>query len=210
MDTQKVINYYTEYVLKHNKRHSSVFDFCQELKLEESEFYNHFSSFDQLEAVIFSKMVDNAISLTVKENEENENSMDAKHQLLTFYLTLVEVFKSNRSLLVFLLPKCKSELGNLKKVQKSRESFFNFLSTLDIPLDVVSFLPDRSIKEKTINAAAWIQFISILKYWLQDHSKGFEKTDIFIEKSLKLSFEISESTLLNSIVDLGKFMMKKK
>ena len=74
----------------------------------------------------------------------------------------------------------------------------------------MSFLPDASVQEKTIQSAGWLQFISILKYWLQDNSLGFEKTDIFIEKSLKLSFELSESNVLNSIVDLGKFMMNKK
>ncbi len=210
MDIQNIINHYSEFVLKNNKRPSSVYNFCQHLKIEESLFYDHYSSFDQLESVMLSKMVDNAIALTEGETDGNEIPIDAKHQLLTFYLTLVEVFKSNRSLVVFILHQCNSELGNLNKVQYSRAIFFKFLATLDISLDAMSFIPDNRVKEKAINTAAWVQFISILKYWLQDDSKGFEKTDIFIEKSLKLSFELSESTVLGSIVDLGKFMMSKK
>lgn len=163
-----------------------------------------------MDSDILLRLVENALVLTVKDNEENETEIDAKHQLLTFYLTLVEVFKSNRSLILFLLPQCKNEMASLKKLHKSRERFFGFIATLDISLDLMSFIPDTSVKEKTIKAAAWLQFISILKFWLQDTSKGFEKTDIFIEKSLKLSFELSESNVLNSIVDLGKFMRNKK
>lgn len=210
MNTQNLIVNYTEYVLSHNKRPSSVYNFCQDLKHEESDFYDYFSSFDQLEAEILLIMIDNAITLTTNADEENLTSKDPKHQLLTFYLTLTEVFKSNRSLLIFLLPQEKIETRSLKVLKKSKVSFLAFLNTLDITLDFMSFIPDNNIQNKTIQAAAWIQFISILKYWLQDTSSGFEKTDVFIEKSLKLTFELSDSNVLNSIVDLGKFMMNKK
>jgi hypothetical protein len=210
MDTQNIIDHFSEFVLKNNKRPSSVYNFCQHLKIEESLFYNHYSSFDQLESVMLSKMVDNAIELSEAETDENEIPIDAKHQLLTFYLTLVEVFKSNRSLVVFILGQSKSELKHLNKIQYSRGIFFKFFATLNLPFDAISFIPDNRVKEKAIKTAAWVQFISILKYWLQDDSKGFEKTDIFIEKSLKLSFELSDSTVLGSIVDLGKFMMNRK
>jgi len=210
MNSQKIIDHYCEYVLKYNKRPSSVYLFCEDLKLDESIFYDHFSSFDQLDSEILLRMVENAIALTVKDNEGSETEIDAKHQLLTFYLTLTEVYKSNRSLVFFLLPQGKIDLASLKLLQSTRKRFFEFINTLDVSLSFMSFLPDASVQEKTIQSAGWLQFISILKYWLQDNSLGFEKTDIFIEKSLKLSFELSESNVLNSIVDLGKFMMNKK
>ena len=87
---------------------------------------------------------------------------------------------------------------------------FGVLDPFDSNLSFLSFLPGPSIEKKTIEVAAWIQFISILKYWIHDCSPGFKKTDVFIEKSLKFSFELSESNVLNSMVDLGKFMMNKK
>jgi hypothetical protein len=210
MKTSEIISHYTDYILSHDKRPSSVYKFCEHLAIDETLFYTHFTSFDQLESDILSRMVDNAIVLTADGNEENLELNNPKHQLLTFYLTLTEVLKSNRSLVLFLVPKHKMELRTLKVLQKSRKSFFNFLKTLDISLDFMSFIPDTNIQDKTIQTAAWLQFISILNYWLQDDSHGFEKTDVFIEKSLKLSFELSDSNVLNSIVDLGKFMMNKK
>ena len=210
MITQKIITHYTDYILEHNKRPASVYHFCKKLEIEEAQFYDHFASFNQLDSYLLSKMVDNAITLTNNSDDESSEPQDSKHQLLTFYLTLTEVLKSNRSLVIFLLPKSNIDLRTLKVLQKSKESFLVFLKTLDLSLDFMSFIPDTNVQNKTIQTTAWVQFVSILNYWLNDDSHGFEKTDVFIEKSLKLSFEISNSNVLNSIVDLGKFMMNKK
>ena len=65
------------------------------------------------------------------------------------------------------------------------------------------------MKDKALETAAWMQFCSILLYWLKDTSPDFEKTDVFIEKSLKLSFDLAESNVMESVVDLGKFMFGK-
>jgi len=49
-----------------------------------------------------------------------------------------------------------------------------------------------------------------MKFWLDDTSEAFEKTDIFIEKSLNTSFELLNTKSLNNIIDLAKFLYKEK
>jgi hypothetical protein len=49
-----------------------------------------------------------------------------------------------------------------------------------------------------------------MKFWLDDTSPSFEKTDIFIEKSVKASFDLIDTTPLKSIIDFGKFLYKEK
>ena len=49
-----------------------------------------------------------------------------------------------------------------------------------------------------------------LKFWLDDDSAGLEKTDLFIEKSVKLSFDLMQIKPLESLVDFGKFIFKEK
>ena len=56
----------------------------------------------------------------------------------------------------------------------------------------------------------WGQFLYVLKYWMDDTSKGFENTDILIEKSVQASFDLVQNTPLNSLIDLGKFLLKDK
>ena len=47
------------------------------------------------------------------------------------------------------------------------------------------------------------------KVWLDDTSKSFEKTDVYIEKSVNTSFDIIDTTPINSLVDLGSFFNEK-
>jgi hypothetical protein len=49
-----------------------------------------------------------------------------------------------------------------------------------------------------------------LKFWLDDVSPKFEKTDIYIEKSVNLSFELMDTAPIDSLIDLGKFIFKEK
>jgi len=57
---------------------------------------------------------------------------------------------------------------------------------------------------------AWTQFLFTLKFWLEDTSIGFEKTDLFIEKSVNASFDLMNMTPLENIIDFGKFFFKEK
>ena len=50
--------------------------------------------------------------------------------------------------------------------------------------------------------------VFILKYWKDDGSAGFEKTDMVIEKSVRAVFDVFETTPLESVVDFGKFLWK--
>ena len=47
-------------------------------------------------------------------------------------------------------------------------------------------------------------------YYSQNESKDFEKTDLFIEKSIAASFELTSTTPLKSVIDFGKFIFKEK
>ena len=45
---------------------------------------------------------------------------------------------------------------------------------------------------------------------MDDTSPAFEKTDIFIEKSVNTSFDVLNVVPLKSIIDFGKFIFKEK
>ena len=49
-----------------------------------------------------------------------------------------------------------------------------------------------------------------MKFWMDDTSASFEKTDIFIEKSVNTSFDVLNVIPLKSIIDFGKFIFKEK
>jgi hypothetical protein len=57
---------------------------------------------------------------------------------------------------------------------------------------------------------AWIQFLFLLKFWMDDTSVGFEKTDVLIEKSVNTVVDLLDTKPLESLFDLGKFLWKEK
>jgi len=74
---------------------------------------------------------------------------------------------------------------------------------------------DKSVKilkqsETIFSEAAWLQLLFILKFWMDDNSAKFERTDIVIEKSVNTVFDLFDSTPLESLLDFGKFMWKEK
>jgi hypothetical protein len=45
---------------------------------------------------------------------------------------------------------------------------------------------------------------------LDDESPTFEKTDLYIEKSVKATFELMNIAPIDSLIDFGKFIFKEK
>ena len=63
---------------------------------------------------------------------------------------------------------------------------------------------------KIFSEAAWVQLGFLLKFWVDDTSESFEKTDQAIEKSVQTAFDVFENTPLSTLIDFGKFLWKEK
>ena len=208
MERKEILSTYSDYLLDHQERPKSMHHFAKHLEIDEQDIYAHFASFEAMEASIMANLVENVVDLTVEQAQNDHTFSEPRVQMVTFYLTFVEVLKANRSLVLLLLPKGAEQLQAWKNLKSAKKVFLAYVKALDINAEALSFIPSDQIKEKTVEVAAWSQFKIILAFWMQDDSVDFERTDIFIEKSLKLSFDISDSTILQSIVDLGKFVAR--
>ena len=56
----------------------------------------------------------------------------------------------------------------------------------------------------------WVNFVFIINFWLKDNSKGFEKTDEAIERSVNLAFDLMGKSALDAALDFGKFLFQNK
>jgi hypothetical protein len=117
---------------------------------------------------------------------------------------------ANRSFTVALLKEDKNKLKSLSKLTELRKHFKQFFDTLEI--EKIDLKQDKlvEIQEKTMSKMAWFQFLFTLKFWIEDTSLSFEKTDIFIEKSVNTSFDLMDIAPLKSLIDFGKFMWQEK
>ena len=208
MEQKTIFKKYVDFLLSEGERPKNVFAFCKKLKIEESEFYVHYSSFEQIEQSVFTNLFDSTILLLQKS--ENFENYDAKTKLISFYFTYFEQLTANRSLILHLLGTNKFEVSNLKKLKTLRTAFKSMIQELPIEYFKIPEEKIQKIQEKGISELAWFQFLASLKFWIDDSSPSFEKTDLFIEKSIHASFELIQTPPLEKLMDFGKFLWKEK
>jgi hypothetical protein len=208
LDENQLISRYMQAVLENNEIPKNVFSFCKQQELDETEFYAHFNSLDALRKNIWVKFFENAV-LTIEKEPDFAGYSD-KNKLLTLFFTLFEILTLNRSYVCFALVENKEGLQNLKSLSDFRNHFKKYLSEAVISPTSQPFEKLSHVTQKVYAEGAWIQFLFLLKFWLDDTSKGFEKTDIVIEKSVNTVVDLADTKPLESLFDLGKFLWKEK
>ena len=204
----EIISNYMDYVLDNDKKPKSVYSFAKANNFEEATFYEHFGSFEALEQSIFEVFFENTMAVLEKSNDYQ--SFDARNKLLSFYYTFFEMLTANRSYVVLVLDHKKGDLKKLRSLIKLKQRFTNFIDDLEITLLKVKQETLEKVQNKTLKESAWFQLLVTIKFWLDDTSPSFEKTDIFIEKTVNTSFDLIDVKPLKSVIDLGKFLMKEK
>jgi hypothetical protein len=104
----------------------------------------------------------------------------------------------------------RNELKNLMQLSGLRNNFKNYVS--EIITDEYRTKQEKlqNFQEKAIKETSWIQLLLTLKFWMDDSSAAFEKTDIYIEKSVNATFELMNIAPIDSLIDFGKFIFKEK
>ena len=204
----KIVSMYMNYRLENNDKPKSVYQFAKTNGFEETEFYSFFGTIESVEKEIFKMFLEKTVELVQKDS--NYESYDMKSKMLSFYFTFFEMLSANRSYVVMSLKEHQNQLKNLMQLSSLRSEFKNYIT--EIISDETRTLHEKfqNFQEKAIQETSWIQFLLTLKFWLDDESPAFEKTDIYIEKSVKATFELMNIAPLDSLIDFGKFIFKEK
>lgn len=208
MTKEKIVSFYMDYVLEHHEKPKSTYQFAKTNGFNEAEFYNFFGTLDAIEKDIFIQFFDKTIELLEKNQAYCDYDMRTK--LLSFYFTFFELLTANRSYVLYALQQHKNQLKNIMLLTDIRKKFKNYIgeiTTDDFRVQIERF---QEYQDKTTKESLWIQFLLTIKFWMEDSSSGFEKTDIYIEKSVKAAFELMNITPIDSLVDFGKFLFKEK
>jgi hypothetical protein len=208
LSKDKIVSMYMNYTLEHNEKPKSVFHFTKINDFTEAEFYTYFGNLEIIEKEIFNMFFDKTIEL-LNKNADYE-TYDMKSKLLSFYFTFFELVTANRSYVVLTLKQHQNQLKNVMILSDLRKKFKTYIS--EIITDDFRTQQEKlqEFQEKATTESFWFQFLLTIKFWLDDSSAAFEKTDIYIEKSVKASFELMNITPLDSLIDFGKFIFKEK
>lgn len=200
----KLYTHYMDYVLRKHKEPKSVYHFCKKIDIEEKKFYKHFKDLEDLKNSIFKRFHEHTLML-LHENKGFQ-SASSEDQLLMYYYTFFEILLANRSYVVYasrqMSPKTMSQLKPLRK------EFKHFIGDLETRTTMIPNEKMAKAQSKFINETMWAQLLMILKFWLQDDSKSFEKTDVLIEKSVRATYDLFRIEPKQSVIDLGKFIIK--
>ncbi|WFB69136.1 TetR/AcrR family transcriptional regulator [Chryseobacterium sp. WX] len=205
----KIFELYGDYLLNHGERPKNIYRFAKDNEFEEKDFYDYFSSFEQIEKSMLVNLFDKSVELASEIN--NSDEITSKEKLLNVYFIFFENMTMNRSLVLMILGNDKLHLAKISNQLK--ETHRQFVKTLDFnDWEMIQKAKDdlKNFHEKAREEALWIHLVSAIEFWKKDTSPSFEKTDIFIEKTIDTGFELMENEPLRKIVDLGKFLFKEK
>lgn len=206
---EKIFELYGDYLLNHGEKPKNVYLFAKENNFEEKEFYHYFSGFERIEREILNHLFTKSLELASEVNSSNE--VTTKEKLLNVYYIFFENMTMNRSLVLSILG--SNKIQNIKTLQNLRETHKQFVNTLDFnEWEMIEKAKEdiRKFNEKSRQEALWLHLVSAIDFWKKDTSPDFEKTDIFIEKTIDTGFELMDNEPLRKVFDLGKFLWKEK
>lgn len=205
---EKILSVYMNYRLEKGSRPASIYAFSRDLGIEETEFYKYFGSFEVVEKAVFKAFFDQSIHL-LQENKEY-HSFDTRNKVIAFYYTFFEVMKANRSYVLLALSGAKDRLKVLASLSELKKAFAEYIDALEIETLKLPQEKIEKIKMRSLRESAWAQLLFTMRFWMEDTSPNFEKTDVFIEKSVNTAFALLDATTLNAVFDLGKFLYQEK
>jgi len=204
----KIVSMYMNYVLENNDKPRSVYNFAKLNNFTEAEFYSFFGTIESIEKEIFNMFLEKTVELLQKD--QDYETYDMKSKMLSFYFTFFELLSANRSYVTMSLKQHNNDLKNLMQLSGLRNSFKNYVAEIITDEYRIKQEKFQNFQEKAIQETSWIQLLLTLKFWMDDSSAAFEKTDIYIEKSINATFELMNIAPIDSLIDFGKFIFKEK
>lgn len=199
---------YLKILLKTGKEPITPFSFADEIGIEEDQFYTHYNTFKALEKDIWLDIFQHVKAGLDADSEFG--SYTGREKVLSFFYTLVEVYKLNRSLVMFRmadLPRQNIDPWFLEKFKEEFTGLFTSILGDAFESDEVVSRPMVSDRYKD---ALWIQLLYISRIWVNDDSDEYQITDAGIEKSVNLAFELMRKGPVDLLIDFAKFAYQNK
>ncbi|MDX2303219.1 MAG: TetR family transcriptional regulator C-terminal domain-containing protein [Microscillaceae bacterium] len=210
MDTiEKIKKAYIEYFLESDKKPSSVYLLCKKAKIKEDEFYEHFNSTEGIDQKIWLDFFEETRHKI--EQDEVYSGYSVREKVLAFYYTLVEVLKAERSFVLMCyegLPRMAPQPPFLKEL---KPVFHEFIENLIMEGRETQEIAERpALLMDNYSRIFWWQLLLVTRFWVNDTSKSFEKTDVYIEKAVNFAFDTMGKTSLDSAFDFAKFAFQNR
>lgn len=205
-----IISSYMTYRLEHDHRPSNVYRFCKEVGIEEKDFYAEFGSLHGIDRQIWDSLLQRSIDTASKDKSFADYSDQEK--LLAVLYVFFENLTLNRSFVLLNLDHNKTLRDKMEVFKVMKKTFGRFIdevfegNRMDMARSEIKRL-DRA-RKRAYREGFWTQLMFLIEFWRKDDSKGFEKTDLAIEKSVRAAMDLLDTSPFSGIIDFGKFLWK--
>lgn len=192
----------------YGSRPASVYKFSLDMGIREEEFYQFFGSFDAIEKRIWKSFIEKTTARL--HADDTFSRFSAREKILSFYFTLLEELRANRSFVLLQLQPVKRMESTPAFLKDFRDSFEIFISGMLLFGKQNGEIANRPFIDERYPQLFWLHMGFILLFWKNDDSAGFEKTDAAIEKSVNLAFDLIGKGAVDSAFDFGKFLFQNR
>lgn len=200
---QRIVAAYIERLREHGEPPLAVFPLCKALNITEKEFFGEFPNLDAVEAAFWKENVERVIA-AVESGEEWEG-FAAKQRALTFFFAWFEHSLEIRSLVILRF----GGLGKFKNpgwLRGFNHAFRDFAKRTVAHGISTGEIAERGKLTSLYPDAILTAFRTLIEFNVHDTSRGFERTDAYVEKSVQLAFELIRSQAIDSAFDLARFL----
>jgi hypothetical protein len=208
MDKKLIRDAYKTFWLENGKRPVSIYTFCQQLGISETEFYDSYSTFEAIEKDLWLSFFEDTVE-KLRQDEIYQN-YSAREKLLTFYFMWVQKLKENRSYILQQKDSYRVPGAHIEQLETFRRAFYDYIREIVKEGYTSNEIKERKFISDQYVHGFWMQALFVLRYWTKDDSNQFEMTDAAIEKAVNLSFQLISANTFDSLVDFGKFMFTRK
>ena len=205
MDTRaRIIEAFSDTLRETGNPPETVFGFCKRLDLPEREFFREFASLHAVESAYWEQNIHRVI-LSVESGAEWAE-FDARQRLLSFLYAFFEDSLNHRSVMLSRLAK----LGPLARPDFLRgfESRFKAFGKGIVAQGIASGeIAERGRLSVLYPEVLYLHLRGVIDFNLRDESRGYERTDAFIEKTVAVAFDLLRTQVFDSALDLARFLI---
>jgi AcrR family transcriptional regulator len=205
---ETILQAYQAHVSATGNQPESILSFCTANGISETDFYNEFGSFENIDKSCWQQFI--ALPIANLQADESAASFTAQEKLLTLYYALAETLKQQRGYALASMKMYKKPALVPAYLQRFKEVFEQFSTSIVREGIAAGEIATRPLADKIYPQFLWVHMGSFLFYWKEDSSAAFEKTDVFIEKSVNLFFELVSKGALDAAFDFGRFLYQSK
>ncbi len=193
---------YIHHVLETGGVPPSVFAFARDHGFSEREFFEEFGSFEALESSIWEDGL--AETIRAVESGEEWGRFTAQQRLLSLLFAHMDRVLDQRSFYLARFPRerrsCRARLAGMKG------QFLPFAERLVDGGKERGEIACRGALTRGYPSALFGHLVSVIHFNLADTSRKFERTDAFIEKTVRLAFDLIGTQAVDSAFDLVRFL----